>query len=502
MPQYLLGIDSGGTMTKTALFSLSGDEVAAEFSPLTMLFPEPGFVERDPLLMWEATCKAINSILQKTGISNSDIIAVSATGYGSGIFCVDKNGLPTCNGVISTDGRGKDISADWESAGLTELARKTLAAEPTWPAQTLTLLGWIQKHRPEIAASTTTVLACKDYTKLRLTGCLSTDVTDAAVGGLLDMQAGVYATDLMIKLGLEQWIDKLPELVQPHSIAGEVSAEAAEQTGLAAGTPVVTGAVDIVCSCVASGVLDSSMLSIVAGTWSINNAIRHDHPQTTDVPLLQMPFLLERTFLACEASPTSASNLEWSCNHVFDAERVAAAEAGESVYERCGRMVKSKRDNPPDVVFLPYLFGSPRNELAGFVGLKAQHERADMVYAVYEGIVYEHKRNIDMLLASSDNQTPDCIRLSGGAARSDIWPQLFADITGLPVEIAAGTEFGAMGTSICAAVATGHYSSYQEAVGQMVSINTRYEPDTAFADRHQERYERFIRIGTAIAQSW
>lgn len=500
MSRYLLGIDSGGTMTKAALFTLDGNEIAAQFSPVPMLFPEPGHTERDPVGMWNATCEAIKSIIATTGIDSKDIAAVCPTGYGSGLFCVDAQGNPTCNAIVSTDSRGTGIMAEWNATGYDGKATAVLT-QGFWPAQSLVLLGWIQRHRPDVMASTATIFACKDYTKMRLTGQQSTDVTDAALSGLLNMYDQQYATELMTDMGLEQWIDKLPALAQPETIAGEVTTEAAQQTGLHAGTPVVTGAIDIVCSNIASGVVDPSQLSIVAGTWGINSALRKDHPQTSSTPMAQMPYLIPNTYLATEASATSASNLEWCCNNIFDAEKAAASKAGESIYDRCGRMVQSRRGNPSDIMFLPYLFGSPGNQPAGFIGLDASHGRADLVYAVYESIIYSHKTQIDLLKAASVG-TPTCIRLSGGAARSDVWAQLFADVLELPVEVASGTEFGALGAGICAAVGIGAYSNYSEAVTGMVSISKRFEPDAKHADRHATRYDKFLRVGDALAQSW
>ena len=126
MSRYLLGIDSGGTMTKAALFTLDGNEIAAQYSPVAMLFPEPGFTERDPIGMWNATCEAIKSIIVNNGIDNKEIAAVCATGYGSGLFCVDAKGNPSCNAIVSTDSRGAGIMAQWDAAGHNEKAKAIL----------------------------------------------------------------------------------------------------------------------------------------------------------------------------------------------------------------------------------------------------------------------------------------------------------------------------------------------------------------------------------------
>lgn len=337
---------------------------------------------------------------------------------------------------------------------------------------------------------------------MRLTGNISTDYTDAALGGLLDLNSGDYARGLLRKIGLETWIDKLPPLVHSSDIIGEVTTEAAEQTGLRPGTPVAAGAIDVVCSCIGSGVVDGSNMSVVAGTWAIHTALRSAKPQTEPVPLAQMPYLIPDTFLALEAGATSASNLEWCCKQVFDAELPAAEAAGETIYEYCGRLVESRMDNPSDVLFLPYLFGGPASERAGFVGLEARHTRADMVYAVYEGIVYAHKRNIDLLMASSGDTPPTGIRLAGGAARSRVWAQIFADVLGMPVEVAEGTEFGALGASICASVGIGWNKDYQEAVKRMVRVRERFEPNPAKRERHDAGYQRFLQVGEALAKSW
>lgn len=505
MSSYLLGVDSGGTMTKAALFTTDGREVAAEYRPVAMSFPGAGFTERDPLAMWTATCESIGSVIHSAGIDPGDILAVCATGYGSGLYCIDSVGEPTCPGVVSTDSRAGDVILDWRARGLDTLARQTLAQD-FWPAQSLTLLGWLQRHRPEIMQRTSTILECKDYIRFRLCGERSTDVTDAAVGGLLDMQTGGYATSLMSALELDGWIDKLPSLSTPEARAGEVTAVASKATGLAVGTPVMCGAVDIVCSAIASGVVDASQLSVVAGTWSINNALRKAQPQTAPVPFLQMPYLTPDTFLACEASATSASNLEWCCNHVFDAERLLGAAEGESIYDRCGQMVASRHEAPSDLMFLPYLYGGPNNEPAGFIGMQARHERADLVYAVYEGIVFAHKRHVDQLLAAGQaadqaavDRPVESLRLAGGAARSDIWAQLFADVLGLTVEVADSTEFGALGACICASVGVGCHADYHEAVSRMVRVDKRFTPNAALQERSAERYARFCRTGTALA---
>lgn len=500
MANFLLGVDSGGTMTKAVLVTPEGVEVAVETRPTEMLFPGKGFTERDPTAMWIATCDAIHSVMMKANITGVDVAGVCATGYGSGLYCVDENGTPTRNGVVSTDTRAGDIVADWDERGLLDEARNTLL-QAVWPAQSLTLLGWISKHEPEVARRTRYIIECKDFTKLRLTGSVSTDYTDAAIGGLLDMRSGEYARKLMDRLGLGAWIEKLPPLIDSDQIAGEVTHEAARQTGLQVGTPVICGAIDIVASTLASGVTDARQASIVAGTWSINNLV-HKKPQTAPLPFLQMPYPIDNQYLACEATATSASNLEWMCQRLLEADKDRAKKEGKSIYDLCNAMVANRRDKPSQITFFPYLYGGPNNARASFIGASASDEKADLVYAVYEGIVFAHKAHVCDLLRADTAIKPDVVRLAGGAARSDVWAQMFADALGMPVEIADGQEMGAHGACIMASVGIGAHKSIADAVSGMVRVAKRFEPNLQRQSMYEERYRRFTALADALSAHW
>ena len=500
MTEYLLGIDSGDTMTNAALFTLDGTEIASEARATEMLFPQPGFTERDATAMWIATCDAIHSVLAKTNTSGDAVIGVCATGYGSGLYCVDADGNPTRNGIVSTDSRAARTVGDWESKGLISDAQDVVL-QAVWQAQSLTLLKWLQENEPETVARTARILECKDFTKLRLTGTVNTDYSDAAIGGLIDLRTNSFATAMMENLGLSDWIPKLPPLVASTDVAGHVTQEAAHQTGLKAGTPVVSGAVDIVASTLASGVTRSDQLSIVAGTWSINSMPRAE-PQTDPIPFVQMPYPIDGMFLACEASATSASNLEWMCQKILGADAEKEKQDDKSIYDVCNEMVADRRERPSDITFFPYLYGGPNNARSSFIGMTASDEKADLVHAVYEGIVFAHKAHVDALMAAGSSQAPTVVRLAGGAAKSSVWAQMFADVLNLPVEIAEGSELGALGACILGAVGIGAFPDIPTAVEKMVKVGRRFEPEAALHSKYMNRYARFEKLSAALNDQW
>ncbi|MBE7211059.1 MAG: carbohydrate kinase, partial [Gluconacetobacter diazotrophicus] len=400
-----IGIDAGGTMTKAALFDETGTELACARKPNTMLFPAPGHTERDPDRMWQAACAAIRAVLDESGTDPADVLAVATTGYGSGLYLVDDELRPVRPGIVSTDSRAAALVAGWEADG-TATACAPLVQQRFWAGQAAPLLAWLAREEPEVIARTRSVLWCKDFLRARLCGEISTDPTDAGIAGLIDVTTGQYATDLFAPIGMGAWADKLPPIGPSSEVCGTVTPEAARLCGLRAGTPVVRGVVDVAAASLASGMADPSTLTVVAGTFSINQTL-HATPRTSTWPFLQCAYPVGNSFLATEGAPTSAGNLEWFCRVMLDAEAERAAARGKTIYEVCEHLVGDALSRRSDILFFPFLFGGgPRNAPAGIVGLTASGSLSDVVGAIYEGIAFAHRLDIDRLLSGPDAAAP------------------------------------------------------------------------------------------------
>jgi len=501
MTKYLLGLDAGSTMTKAVLFDFQGNEIGTARRRNPILFPAPGHTERCPQTMWRDVGEAIQEVLQTLAIDAGDIAAVSVSGYGAGLYLVDRHGQAVRPGIMSTDARSTDVLAHWARDGLSQ-RNGVRTQQRLWAGQPAGLLHWLARHEPAVVDATHSVLFCKDYLRAQLCGDLSTDVTDAGVGGLIDVVHACYPEAFYDELGLGAWRDKLPRIGACDEVVGKVSAQAAVQTGLRAGTPVVRGMVDVCAAAIASGVARPGQLSVIAGTFSINSTL-HAAPRLDTLPLLQMAYPVGELFLATEGSPTSASNFEWYCKSILGPEAVeAAALRGQSIYDVCGERVGQVLQRPNDILFLPFLFGGPSGAPAGFLGLRAEHDGADVVRAIFEGIVFAHKLDIDALLSGSDRAQVQSIRLAGGAARSPVWSQMFADVLGLPVEVTQGGEVGARGTAMCAAVALGLHADFSSAMTHMVRVERAYQPDPARHAAYARKFERFALVARTLAPLW
>jgi L-xylulokinase len=186
----------------------------------------------------------------------------------------------------------------------------------------------------------------------------------------------------------------------------------------------------------------------------------------------------------------------------FAAEREQTADTGGSVYELCNQLVAGTRPQDAGIVFLPFLYGSnvSLDGKACFFGLDGWHSRGHVLRAIYEGIIFAHRWHVERLLQF--RPPPQTVRLSGGAARSGAWVQMFADILQTPVEVPGATELGALGAALGAALAVGRYASYEQACTAMVRTSRTCPPNRALADLYQTKYARYERLLATFAPVW
>lgn len=478
MSRYFMGIDNGGTVCKVALYDNKGTELALASRKIEMVFPAPGHTEKDMTEFWLANIAAIAEVVKTSGIDPSDIAGIAPTGHGNGMFLVDEDGESVGNGIISTDSRAKDYVDSWYSDGTFEkVNKKTL--QSIWAAQPVGLLNWFRDNRPEDVEKAKWVLMCKDYIRFKLTGEAWAEITDYSGTNLVNVVNEQYDDDLLDLFGLKQYKDKFPPLRGSTDICGTITAEVAKLTGLAEGTPVMGGFFDIDACAIATGLTDDQDLSIIAGTWSINQFISKK-PVGSEKLFMTTLYGIPGYWLVTEASATSASNLEWFMNNLMDG-------AG---YDEVNSAVASIKPEDSDVYFLPFLYACSDGEVPScFFGLQGWHTRSHMLRAVFEGIVFGHRIHLDRLLPLRGPVRS--VRISGGASKSKVWVQMFADILQMPIEITEAEEIGTLGAAIGAAVGAGEYDNFVDATDAMVRVTKIVEPDKSKAEIYSEKYRKF-----------
>jgi L-xylulokinase len=298
---------------------------------------------------------------------------------------------------------------------------------------------------------------------------------------------------------LEELYPCLPPVAQSADIVGTVTAEAAALTGLPAGTPVACGLHDVTASALGMGGHEDGVLSIVAGTYSINEIVSAN-------PVVDQRWFCRNALDVgrwnnMAISPASTANYDWFLDNFCRAEQQGTADGGQSVHARLAKELDQAMFRPSTILFHPYLFGSPYGNTASasFVGLRGWHDRGDMLKAVLEGIVFNHRTHVDALKHSFDFSS---VRLTGGGARNPAFAQMFADALGVAVTVSPVDEAAAFGAALCAGAAVGLYTSPQAGARGLSGTAHAYFPEPRRAAVLDERFSLFSRLAETFKAQW
>ena len=498
---YFIGLDNGGTATKAALFDTNGRQLGTCSAATKAITPKPGFVERDMEEMWDANCDVVRGVIEKTGVDPKDIVCLGISGHGKGLYLWGKDDKPDGYGIISTDNRAWRYPKKWQEDGTEEKAFE-LSCQHVMACQPVSLLAWMKDEEPERFANIKYVFECKDYVRFRLTGEARAEITDYSGSGLMNLKTGSFDPAILKIFGIEEVEDALPPLVGATEIAGRVTEEAAGKTGLCAGTYVIGGMFDINACAIGSGVTDPDKICMIAGTWSINEYIRRTPVLDGKVQMNSL-FALPGYYLIEESSPTSAGNFEWFIRELLPEAKKEAKAAGGSIYDVVDSWVEEISPTEFVPIFLPFLMASNvhPNARGTFVGLNVSHTRKHLARSIFEGITFCHRYHFEKLMATRES-APTVIRLSGGAAKADVWAQMFADVMGYTVETVEADEVGALGIAIGSAVAVGEYATLDEAVSAMTVTGRRFEPNPETKAIYDKKYALYVRTLACLDGLW
>ena len=496
---YYLGLDSGGTNTKAALFDEGGREIVSASRDTAMLTPFPGYTARDMEEMYDSALSVIDEVVFKSAVDPAEILGLAICGHGKGLYLWGHDDYPVRSGIISTDNRAYEYPAKWQQDG-TEKAAFALSMQHILPSQPVALLAWLRDNEPGVLEKTKWVFECKDYLRFRLTGEAFAERSDYSGAHLLNLSTGQYDQNLLALFGLADIFDKLPPLRNSFDLCGRITQEAAAKTGLLPGTPVAGGAFDIDACAIAAGVTNDEYICMIAGTWSINEYVS-SAPVTDGRVLMNSLFCEAGRYLIEESSPTSAGNLEWFIRSLFPELRASLPDG--DIYGLINSEVSSLSADEPCPIFLPFLLGSNVHPGArgSLIGLLGYHTRAHILRAVYEGVAFSHRFHFEKLMACRKTP-PKAIRLAGGAARSQVWAQMFADVMGLPVEVIDANETGALGCAVIASVAAGRNKTLDEAVAKMCRIGGRYDPNSAAIEAYDKKYMLYTKATESLNGFW
>lgn len=501
MATYLCGIDNGTTGTKAMVFDLAGKVIGEDYREYVCEFPKPGWVDQDGEMLFSSSCAALKSAIAKSGVNPKDIASMGLSTQRCTMVPVDKNCRPVRMAISWQDGRST-AECDWirENIGaekyyeITGLPIATVWAYPT--------ILWIRNNEPEVYEKTAKFLLTQEFILHRLGAeGYPEDWSNGSLQGLMEIDTFKWSKEIIDASGLS--LDQLPELVPSAKMVGRVSKEAAELTGMAEGTPLVTGGGDQQCAGIGAGVIAEGLCEVTLGTAGVSLCFMN---KPLKDPTMRMPCSAHAYpgKWECEGLQNAAgASYRWFRDTLARVEVATGAKTGVDPYELINQQVAKTPVGSKGLVYVPYLAGASAPNWdsyakGSFVGLTLAHDYGCMARAVMEGISLETREILESFEALGLELKE--VRITGGGTKSDLWNQMQADIYGKPVSKLGVGEATVLGAALLGGVGAGVFGSIEEGVEKMVTIESQYEPNAKNHAVYNELYEIYRNIYASLAK--
>jgi len=498
--KYLIGIDIGTQGTKTALFTEKGECLAEAFQKSDLYQPSPGVVEEDPETQVSSVCNTIKECVEKAKVASNAIAGIGIDGQMAGILGVGADG----KNVIPYDSWLDTRCAPYITKMQQEAGDEVLSKAGAPPSfnHGPKILWWMHEHS-DVYKSIRAFVLPGTYAVMRLCGLDGSaaffDKSYLHFSGFADNQNNEWDEDLCHRFNLD--IEKLPTIVDPHSIVGELIPSMAEKCGLQPGVPIVAGCGDTAASFLSCGATQEGICVDVAGTASVFATTERTFQAD-----------MQNKTMGCGQSATpglwhpyayingGGMNLEWfrkevaSWNVKTETERISLDELN--------RLVEAIEPTKDDPLFIPHLGGRVcpgQPYLRGaWLGLTWNHTVGHLYKAVLEGVGLEYGIYMKILSTMYPHFRPTEIRITGGGEKSAIWNRMKADALGIPVVQIQRKEGAPLGSALLAGFGVGMFTDLTEAAKQWIEMGDTTKPNLERSSFYQKRIARYADFMDAI----
>ncbi|MFW5769395.1 MAG: xylulokinase, partial [Spirochaetota bacterium] len=444
---------------------------------------------------WRAVCDSSRNLLD--GVDSGDVRAVALSGQMMGSLCVDANGRPLRDALIYCDQRAenqvKQLEERIDSKDFYRITGHRISS-----SYSVEKFMWIRDNEPDVYKATAKMLHAKDYINYKLTGVMVSEYSDASGTNLLNLETLDWSDEIIDAAEIDR--EKLPELIRSTDIVGTVTREAAEATGLTAGTPVAAGAGDGLCAGVGVGSVKPGSTYNYLGSSSWIATTTEEPLYDPDMRSFVWAHAVPGLYHPCGTMQTAGSSFTWLKQQICRAETAEAEAAGTNPFALINSAVAASPPGARGLLFLPYLLGerSPRwnpRAKGGFIGLTMEHTREDVCRAVVEGVIL----NLNVILEIIKEFLPvKEITVIGGGARGAVWRRIMADIYGADILMPDYLEEAtAMGAAVIGGVGAGVFESF-DVIDRFISIRERTVPDPAAAAVYDSKKDVFEKCYQAL----
>jgi xylulokinase len=501
--EFLIGTDIGTSGTKSVLVDLKGRVLETALVEYTIESPRSLWAEQWPDIWLDAAKSTIRDVVKKSKVDPNKIAGICISGLygGSGVPC-DKDMQPVRPCIIWMDRRATH-EYQWvvDNIGIDRLF--SITGNGADPYFGFTKMLWIKNHEPENWARIKMFLPPNFYVIHRLTGNIAIDYSSAGnIGGIFDMRSMAWSNELMDEMGIPE--SMMPSnIVSSSDIVGHLTSAMAGEMGLVPGIPIIAGAIDCLSATLSAGVLEPGQHVAVIGT-SINWGLVHeDFP--TDPKLVTMPYIKEpkeKRYTYGGAS-TAGALPRWFRDNFAILEKQAEELTGESSYFKLDQEAAEISVGSDGLIVLPYFMGErtpiwDTNARGTIFGLTLHHTKAHIYKAILESVAYALRHIIETSGKEFDENSV-CV-IVGGATKSSLWKQIFADVIGIPIVCPTGNIEAPLGDALLAGVATGVLKDFT-VIKDWINFEDRVTPNKDGHLIYSKYFEQYKQLYLSLAEN-
>ena len=489
---YVMGIDVGTNETKGVLVDEGCQIITYTAVPHGMDNPAPNVFEQDAEeIWWKDVCRVSRMLLEQSGVEAESVKALGISALGCDCVPVDEKGNALCKAILY----GIDCRSHEEIAWLNEYYGEDAAkvfGHAICSSDIAPKILWIKNHLPEVYAKTSKFLTASSFLTAKLTGryCIDKYLAEDFLP-LYDLENNCVNEE-----GCRLFCrpDQMAEILAATDVAGEITKEASELTGLAVGTKVLTGTGDSGAEAVSTGVFQPGDMMVQLGSTCYFVCLTDKLIQ--DDRVWSGTFIIPDTYSVCAGTNTAGTLTRWFKEKLYFDKEENEKQGGAPAFQVMAESIRQIPTGSDGLMMLPYFAGerTPLNDPFAtglLIGLDLSHTREHMYKAALEGIAYSIDQHVQLM---EDNGIPvKKIMAVGGGTKNEPWLQIIADVVGKPVYTSEVTIGAAYGDALMASLKAGFYESWEE-LSRVIRPAKTYVPDQEAAAYYQDHKELFAKL--------
>ena len=480
---YVLGVDFGGGASKATLLDRNGAVVATATAEYPTFYGEGGKAEQNPQDWYEAACKNIRTVLQGVNANKVKCVCFDAATHTA--VLMDENGAPVCNSVYWTDTRSvKEKAYLSENFGAEIFEKCKHNVDTIW---TLPEILFVKNSFSELYKKVKKVTFAKDYVRGKFTGDFVTDYIEAQGSMLFDFDKKIWDEHLLSFVGLKK--ENMPKIVNPLERVGQVCVEAAKDSGLAVGTPVICGGTDTVMEVFAAGGVKEGDMTLKLATAGRICVVSNRY--YADKNIINYSHLKDKLYYPGSGTKSCAASLRWF------------RDTFGGTFEEFSEMAEAIPVGAEGLIFHPYLMGEltpyANPMLRGsFIGVSAGHTKAHFARAVMEGVAMS-LLDCKKYLQEKGVKIGSSAYVIGGGAKSKVWRQIVADALHLTL-VQTENNDSSFGSAMCAGIYAGFFENFDEASKACQKVIGKTEPNPENTEKYERLFKKYQKISKFLVE--